>query len=218
MQRRVIIPVILMIALCLPQVTDGAERTRGVGLHLGLNLGYVDYEEPMDTWDPGWDMGFAGGVFLEIPITQYLTLVPEMRFMRIQNQVEISPSFAEGHFNIRHDYISLPLILRVSILKNILFIDCGPAFSVLVSAKSLVDYTDPIGGPVDKTDDIKDIMENFNLSAVLGIVFDASNWNVPVELNTRYNHGFTEVAEEDLWLSDWKTREISVSLAYVFRF
>ena len=217
MFQRLVLLLIVLFAICYPYHETRANSSHTIGVRVGPNFGYTDYDNPMTSWDPGWDIGFLAGGFYEISISRYIMLVPELRFVRLQNKVDLISS-VKGHFNIRHDYIAFPIALRFVLFTDVLFIDIGPEVAILVSAESLSDYEDPFRGKVESTEDIEDKMNNLNVSSYIGVGINTSAWGIPLEFGFRYNYGLTDVAKEDKWISNWSTREISVNMSYLIIF
>ncbi len=180
----------------------------------GPNFGYLAYDDPLEIWDTGWAFGFTGEIGFEIPISDRLALIPSARFVSLSNKVEFDDPDIKGEYDINHKMISVPLLFRYDLKENMLFVETGPEISFFISSELNADYEE-LGIPRKETDDISDRVNNYNVGGCIKIGFKASRWNIPIAVTAAYHHGITGVAEEDKWLSDWKTREITLSVIYL---
>ncbi len=210
----------VLIALVLLVISFSVEAGtfEQIEIEFGPNYGFLDFDDPMEIWDPQWDWGYTGGVYLTIPLSSQFSFVPGLRYSHLKNKVEIVNSTIEGNFSMEHNSITLPLLFRYDFLENMFFIDLGPEFAFLLSSKSHSDYHNPIDGYVNETEDISDNVKGYNIEACVRVGFTAYRWNIPLAVNAAYHHGFTGMAEEGEWWSDWTTREFSFSLSYVYQF
>ena len=182
----------------------------------GLNYGYLCYDDPLDLWDAGWGLGFTGGLFFDIPLSEQISFVPGLRFSSMKNKVELEGDGYEGDFKVNHKYISIPMLFRVELSERMFFIDAGPEFSFFISSEIQSDYTDSFDNVYDETDDIGDHVDSYNIGACVRVGFKMHRWDIPVAVSASYHHGFMGVADEDYWLSDWKTREFTFCVSYLF--
>ena len=205
--------IVVLTAIVTPHRTDARFV---LGLQGGPNLGSARYDDPMPVWDSQWDVGFSVGAFTEFGLQDRLSLVPEIRYVRIKNRVDFTPPF-RGHFQLTHEYLSVPVALRLRVLENTLFLDAGPDVSVLLSAKSQGEVKHPeFEITTDLTRDITEVMERWTFALFGGITFNASSLGLPVEVRVRYAAGVTGAAKEKEWWSNWKTRELAAALAFKF--
>ena len=209
---RVFLVVLVLLAAVDPA---GAGALSEIEVGAGLNYGYLCYDDPMELWDPGWAMGFTGGVFFEMPLAERVSFVPGLRFSSMKNNVELSGVY-EGEFNVNHKYISIPILMRVELGENMFFLDAGPEFSLFLSTEIQNDYKDLLDIENNETDDISDDIESYNIGACIRVGFKAYRWDIPVAVTASYHHGFVGVADEDEWWSDWKTREFTLCVSYLF--
>jgi hypothetical protein len=209
------VTIIFMIVLISFVDSGNAGGLQEVGLGVGPNFGYLAYDNPMEIWDVGWALGFTFGVYFEISLSNRISFVPCMRFSNLSNKVELVDSAIKGEFKANHKLISLPLLFRYELKENIFFIDSGPEFSLFLSSEMQNDYVE-LGNPNIKTKDISNEVESYDIGACIRIGFKAYQWNIPIAVTASYHHGFRGVAVEDEWWSDWKMREITLSVSYLF--
>lgn len=213
---RIKIVIVLLVTILINlQGSVNAVNLAEIEVGAGPNYGYLDYDDPLEIWDAGWAMGFAGGISFEIPLANQLYILPGARFTYLKNNVQIKDPDIYGEYEVKHKMISVPVLFRYELKRNMLFIDMGPELSLFMSSELNADYTE-LGTPRKKTDDISDSVDNYDIGACVKIGFKACRWNIPIAVTAAYHHGFTGVAVDDEWLSDWKTREISISVSYLF--
>lgn len=210
--------VFISLFLIITSRASSAGVIREIGFEVGPNLGYLDYDDPMEIWDPGWGVGITGGVRIEVSIAAHLSFVPEIRYSHLKNKVEIIHTDIKGNFGIEHNSISFPLLLRYEFMENTFSLDMGPEFALMFSSKSHNDYHDLMDEYHGETQDISDKIIGYNVLACARLCFNAHRWDIPLSVSVAYHHGFAGVAEDDDWWSDWKTRELSMCLSYVYRF
>lgn len=190
-----------------------AEQPLGLGAQVGPTYGYADYESPPNDWDPGWDWGITAGVFVEVPLWPHVSVAPELRFVRIRNQVELTGPLVRGNAGVEHDYVGIPFPVRIRMLNDALFADLGAEVDFLTSAESESDVLYVGIGRSKSTHDVTDDMETVNVTLLAGIGVDGTPWGAPVAVRIRYSQGLGDASKE-VWLTTWKTRELSVSVAY----
>ena len=209
------VPIIIMIVLISFMGTGNAVSLQEIAVGAGPNFGYLDYDDPIEFWDVGWALGFTGGIYFEVPLSSRFSLVPSMRFSKLMNKVELVDPDITGEFKVDHKLISLPLLFRYELKENMFFVDSGPEFSLFLSSEMHKDYVE-LGTPHTDTDDISDRVESYDIGACIRIGFTAYQWNIPIAIIASYHHGFKGVAVEDEWQSDWKKREITLGVSYLF--
>lgn len=216
--RMTILMTIGLIAL-LPTPSDAAR----IGLSAGPSYSRIHYSDPIDFWDPGSDWGFSAGVSLELGLSDHVAFAPEVRFVRLQNRVDMNAESLGGFFNVRMDYVAVPLSVRLAPASGGVFIEAGPEIGLLLEANILDNVTFDFFGPVTteefeqfkRDDDITDSLESVNVSVALGGGVDFKRWSVPVALRLRYVYGLTDV-RKDATVTSWATRELSLTATYWF--
>jgi hypothetical protein len=209
------VAILAMIVLVSLVGSGNAGGLQEVEVGIGPNYGYLDYDKPMEFWDAGWALGFTGGVCFDISLSNRLSFAPSLRFSSLTNTVGLNDPAIKGRFHVNHRFISLPILLRYELNENMFFIDLGPEFSWFLSSEMQSDYVE-LGNPNNETIDISDKVESYNIGACIRIGVKAYQWNIPIAVTASYHHGFRGVAVEDEWWSDWKTREITLSVSYLF--
>jgi opacity protein-like surface antigen len=137
--------------------------------------------------DIGSLTGFHAGVFASIDLV-IIDVVPEL--------VYSTQGASFGNQDRKLDYFNIPVMARLNLLK-ILYIEAGPQFGFLMSAK-------------DGSEDIKDDIESTDISLGIGAgveLFDT------FDLGLRYNMGTTDVTKAP---GDYKNNVFQIGLAYKF--
>jgi hypothetical protein len=101
------------------------------GPKVGLNLSNV-YDTQGDEFEADTKLGFAGGVFFSLPLTNFIGLQPELLFTQKGYQGSGSVLGGEYSFKRTTNYIDVPLLLAVRTGK-FLTILVGPQYSFLLS-------------------------------------------------------------------------------------
>lgn len=205
----------LLIAL-IGLTTSPASAAIRPGIEVGVNFSTLRYDlegSPLlDAWEQGWRSSFTAGATLEIPFGTRFSLLTGIRYVQQGNQVKFDvtdPSPQVGEFEIISDYLSFPALLTWRPFDSRrFFISLGPEIGLLRSARSEIETSVP---PTPRQEqDIEDMLEGTNLwlDAMAGYEFPALG-HVGV-LSLRYTHGLTGAAQEDEWISDWKTQGIEL--------
>jgi hypothetical protein len=204
------------------------------GIEFGVNYSRFDYSDVPQYWDPEWASGFHAGFFVLFPMKSRLLLNPSIRFLRMNNEVEIleantpEENSLGGRFEIVQDYIALAALIKTdNIIGKHFFFVFGPELGFLIRADHTRKSVHTVPSDPDRafilTENYSyyDSMEKLNiaLDVGLGIEFDVGGhlgyWQVT------YVHGFTgnakELPESDPGVSfDWKSREVRVAFGISF--
>lgn len=124
-----------------PYNMDAREELK-VGIKAGINYSNV-YSESGDDYVADGKVGFAGGVFVSIPLNQLIGIQPELLYS--QKGFKTEGTFFDGKVTSNH--LDLPVHLQIKPTENISLL-VGPQLSYLLSTKyeinglSLVDEED----------------------------------------------------------------------------
>lgn len=104
-----------------------------VGIKAGMNYSNV-YSENSDKFVADGKFGFAGGVFVSIPLTQLIGIQPELMYSQkgFKSETKILGTSYEGKATF--SYLDLPIHLQIKPTENISIL-AGPQFSYLLSSK-----------------------------------------------------------------------------------
>jgi hypothetical protein len=104
------------------------------GIKAGANYSNL-YDIKGQDFTADYKFGFAGGIFISIPIGNYFGIQPEVLYS--QKGYESSGSILGASYKITHsaDYIDLPILLQIK-PSEFLTIVAGPQYSYLISTKN----------------------------------------------------------------------------------
>lgn len=162
------------------------------GLKAGLNV------SSLSNSDTNSKAGFYGGVFANIPVAQDFSVQPEVLYSGMGAKAK-----ANSDVKLNMDYIAVPVMLQYNALPN-LYVEAGPQFSFLVSAK---------GKDNNGSVDVKEGFKTFDFGLGLG----AGYYFTPnIGVNVRYVAGLTDVVKNRIGGDSSKNGVFQVGLAYKF--
>ncbi|RZK61453.1 MAG: PorT family protein [Hymenobacter sp.] len=125
---------------------------RAGGSLLAFNDAFAEHFATTASVQTRARLGYQVGVFyqVQLPESPYMSLVPEVQFSREQQAVTLTDVDAGGRlltsdYRLRLDYLSVPLLLRVTL--GPVQLEAGPQGSVLLGGRGEGTTVGP-GGPV----------------------------------------------------------------------
>jgi len=143
------------------QDKDDENKIR-LGIKAGLNYSNI-YDERSNDYVADGKMGFAGGVFVSIPIGEFLGVQPE--FLLSQKGFKASGAIAGFDYEMMRTttYIDVPLMISLRPMP-FLSIVLGPQYSFLISQKD--DFLSTLG-----SFEVEQEFENDNIRKnIMGVV------------------------------------------------
>lgn len=127
--------IVLGINLCEAQVSDNSRKKFQFGVKIGSNYSNI-YDSNGENFDAEGKFGFAGGLFVAIPIGKFLGVQPEILFS--QKGYKQTGAFLGSTYELTRttDYVDIPLLLSIK-PANFLTIQLGPQFSFLTKRKDV---------------------------------------------------------------------------------
>lgn len=122
-------------------------------------------------------VGYGIGLLGDFPISQALSLAPELKYSNIGAKGDVNGTETTINFN----YIALPIMLRCHFNPTVA-LEIGPQFAYLASAKADISNVSV---------DITEQCERFDVSIGAGLLLDFDR----VFLTGRYNYSLTQCAE-----------------------
>lgn len=182
------------------------------GVKGGLNMANITGDDVAEGGvDPSSKMGFGGGVFFNYAFTELFAVQVEALYMMKGATYE----FEGESFDLKLDYIELPLLLKVTIptegkIKPAIF--AGPTFGFIMSAKA----PDEEGNE----EDIKDYIESMDIGILGGAEIGYQLEKGMIFLGASYEVGMQTIdkAEEGGEADDVKNTNIGITLGYGFPF
>lgn len=142
---------------------DAREELK-VGIKAGLNYSNV-YSESGDDFVADGKAGFAGGVFVSIPLSQLIGVQPELMYSQKGFKGDVLGIDYKATFN----YIDLPIHLQIKPTENISIL-AGPQFSYLLSSEY------EFGNLNASSDDAEDDNNRATIGLSAGVDFTVQNF------------------------------------------
>lgn len=162
------------------------------GLKAGLNVSTIS------NYDVNSKAGFYAGAFATIPVAQDFSVQPEVLYSGVG-----AKSKHDSSDKLNLDYIAVPVMFQYNALPN-LYVEAGPQFGFLVSAKSKFN-----NGSVD----VKDATKGFDFGLGLG----AGYYFTPnIGVNLRYLAGLTDIVKDRIGGDSAKNGVFQAGLSYKF--
>lgn len=181
-------------------VTETQAQDTRFGIKGGLTFYKIASELSVDimgfseseSYDSDMKMGFHGGIFMEKPFNEYLSIQPEVNFI----QKGGSESNESGEFadfsdeDVTLSYIDVPLLLKANIPLE-------GSVSPFVTAGGYAGYLLDVS--IDGVeDDIKDEINDFSY----GLLFGAGVTFGNIFIEARYDYGLSNLIDDDLFMDE----------------
>lgn len=175
---------LLLVLIC---GVSAAQAQIKFGVKAGANFADLDGI----TLDTKMRTGFHFGAVLEVKLPGSLALQPELLYSSQGAKVN-SAAFDD----IQYDYLTVPVMVKYYLIKDIINIELGPQFSFLVNDN--VDFADS---------------NTFDFAAAGGVGIDLGDH---LFLQGRYVLGLTSASTDALRNADTKNKVIQLSVGYKF--
>lgn len=149
--------------------TDTRENFK-FGVKAGINLSNVYDEEDQDFVADG-KVGFAGGVFVSIPLGKFVGIQPELLYSEKGFKSEGSILGADYEFKRKTSHLDIPVHVQIKPVEN-LSILVGPQFSYLLNTET--EFNGFTGGSEEEINGDNYKKGVFGLSA--GVDFNVDNF------------------------------------------
>jgi hypothetical protein len=157
------------------------------GVKAGANLSNV-YDSEGEQFNADAKVGFAGGVFVGIPIGQYLGVQPELLFSQKGFKGSGSLLGSEYNFTRTTDYIDIPLLIAIKPSPYVTIL-AGPQYSYLLKQKD--SFTSSASSVVQEEEFDNDNLRKNILGIVGGLDLNMSNLVIGLRVgwDLTQNHG-----------------------------
>lgn len=110
-----------------------------LGIKAGANFSNV-YDTQGEAFKADGKVGFVGGAFLEVPLSDYIGIRPEVLYS--QKGFKASGQYLGTSYSFTRttDYIDIPILLTIKPV-SMLTINAGPQFSFLMKQKDVFNST-----------------------------------------------------------------------------
>ncbi len=162
-------------------VNANAQGEFRIGFKAGVNIASIGGDDTFGVGSLGSRTGFHIGGLVEIPITEKISIQPELLYSMKGSNID----FSSGDTDVKLDYIDIPIMGKYHIIQG-LSGELGPVIGVLVKA-------DADNG--DDTQDIKDFYKSTDIALGIG-----ASYRLPmgVFFSLRYNKGLTDINDGDM--------------------
>ena len=171
----------------------------------GINLANIVGD---DAGDANMFVGFNAGFFVEIPVTDKLTIQPEILY---STQGSKSEGVIDG-FNVdatlKFNYINIPLMFKYQVADKF-SLEAGPYVGFLTKAKLEFD----IEGLGSGTEDMKDNVKSTDFGIGVGMNYEFSD---VIFANARYQAGLTEIGDSEAGGNSVKNSVFQIGLGFRF--
>ncbi|MEZ7498570.1 porin family protein [Flavobacterium sp. Arc3] len=163
---------------------DIKSKTPAFGFKGGLNFSNL-YTDNVD--DNNILTGFNAGLYAKFPITNSISIQPEISYTTKGAELTYDNAFAKGKATFKTNYIEVPVLLVFN-LTDAFNVHVGPYAAYMVSGKTTNDSNLFTSETELDTNDF----ERFDagISGGLGVDLETVNFGV------RYNYGLTHVFKE----------------------
>jgi hypothetical protein len=135
MKRIILIMTVIIIFLNFVKAQDSDERDK---IHFGVKVG-TNYSNIYDIkgqdFTAEYKWGVAGGVFLSLPLGEYLGIRPEVLYS--QKGYQSTGSILGASYKITHtsDFLDIPILLEIK-PTEVVTVVVGPQYSYLMTQKN----------------------------------------------------------------------------------
>ncbi len=184
-----------------PYSMDNREEL-SVGIKAGINYSNV-YSESGDGYVADGKVGFAGGVFVSIPLSQLIGIQPELMYS--QKGFKTEGTFFDG--KITSNYLDLPVHLQIKPTENISIL-AGPQFSYLLSTKYELN-----GFSTIDEEDLDDNNNRATLGLSAGVDFTLQNFLISARGSWDLSKVNKDNSTSDI---NYKNQLFQITLGYKF--
>ena len=174
----------------LTNAQDAVKATSEVkfGAKGGINFANIVGD---DAGDANMFVGFNAGFFVEIPVTDKLTIQPEILYSaqgsKSEGPLVIDGSLYDVKATMKFNYINIPVMFKYNVVEKF-SLEAGPYVGFLTTAKMKVD----VDGYGSATEDMKDLVKSTDFGVALGMNYDFSD---VIFANVRYQGGLTQIGD-----------------------
>lgn len=156
-------------------ILNGQSKTNDIGIEGGPGLSIIHAKTGMYSHS-GFLMGGISGVFYQYNFNKIFSIRIASNYERKGSRLESkSDQFPPGDFIYHFDYLSLPLLFKVSLGNKIkVYANTGPCFSYLMN-QSL--YFNPKNGKTYKLDGETTNFKSYDLSVLFGLGMSIPVWD-----------------------------------------
>ena len=175
----------------------------------GINLANIVGD---DAGDANMFVGFNAGFFVEIPVTDKLTIQPEILYSaqgsKSEGPLNIEGDIYDVKATLKMNYINVPVMFKYQVADKF-SLEAGPYVGFLVSAKVKAE----VSGFGSATEDAKDLFKSTDFGLGLGMNYEFSD---VIFANARYQAGLTEIGDSEAGGNSVKNSVFQIGLGFRF--
>lgn len=226
MKRIVLVGIIAFLGLFTTQLSFAQVQ---VGIRGGANWGFASKPDYLGSLTPAFhpSAGPTGAIFLDIPLSDYVSFRPEIAYVQKGVAIKQSLDINLGGFDLplgatiayQSQHIEIPLLAKVNLSDGPIqpYLIAGPAVSYAFDGRIRTRATALITTqPFDVDINYGGMLSRWDVGAVggLGLAMDAGAGKFFIE--GRYTHGFTRQIQVPVVNVNVRNRGVAVSLGYSF--
>lgn len=152
------------------------------GLAAGANYSYLNSNDGLNNgYDWKWKFGPAGGIYLNIPFGNTVSLQPMLLYSQMGARYYLTDNFGTFKWTQNLGYVSVPVPLKINAGNSFAFL-VGPQLDFLVGAR----VKDASGNKIKNEDNFDQV--DFGVTGGIQVMP-----NSPVSLTVRYIRGFKNI-------------------------
>ena len=175
----------------------------------GINLANIVGD---DAGDANMFVGFNAGFFVEIPVTDKLTIQPEILYSaqgsKSEGPLNIEGDIYDVKATLKMNYINVPVMFKYQVADKF-SLEAGPYVGFLTKAKLEFD----IEGLGSGTEDMKDNVKSTDFGIGVGMNYEFSD---VIFANARYQAGLTEIGDSEAGGNSVKNSVFQIGLGFRF--
>ncbi|AJW61789.1 porin family protein [Elizabethkingia sp. HX WHF] len=160
------------------------------GIKAGMNVSSISENGGLS--DTKSKIGFNAGVFLNAPLSSNFSIQPEVIYNDLGSKVTFGRD-NQNSYSTNLGYISVPVMFQFNATQQF-YLEAGPEFSFLVSAKNKLKDGNGNVSVDDWTKTATDNLNTFNFGLGVGLGF---NITPNLGINARYVAGLTNIGKTD---------------------
>lgn len=188
--KKMVFTAVAVLVFGLTNAQDAVKATSEVkfGAKGGINFANIVGD---DAGDANMFVGFNAGFFVEIPVTDKLTIQPEILYSaqgsKSEGPLVIDGSLYDVKATMKLNYINIPVMFKYNVVEKF-SLEAGPYVGFLTTAKMKVD----VDGYGSATEDMKDLVKSTDIGIALGMNYEFSD---VIFANVRYQGGLTQIGD-----------------------
>lgn len=191
-----------------------AQTSPKFGIKAGMNVSSISKDGGLS--DTKSKIGFNAGVFMNAPISSEFSIQPEVLYNNLGSKVTFGKN-DQNSYSTNLDYISVPVMFQFNATPEF-YIEAGPEFSFLVSAKNKLKDGNGNVGITNWTETATEHLKTFNFGLGLGAGYHITD---KVSINARYMAALTNIGKDNpnpisQAYKDSKNNVFQVGLGFAF--